>query len=208
MSNMEIGIIGFPLELSFSRFQFIVIAGVVGALITVIIQSFIVLSKLNQKGESIIDPLLNLLPFLIFLPSSFVWCLYSDIALPAYPIASLLLISSTFTEMVSHIMLMHICDDPLSPWGRITSFLIAILPIHVFLTKSMASTDGSILQSLLYTVSEAYLLHVFAVLSFFVTSSKLYLVSRTLNGNERIMFILNDCILLPSQILLSNCLPY
>jgi hypothetical protein len=171
-----VGVLGFPLE-SLSRFQFLVVAGVVGALVTVIIQTFVVLSKLQQKGESIFDPVLNLLPFLVFLPSSFLWCLYSDIALSQHPIATLLLISSTFTEMVSHIMLMHICDDPLSPWGRATSFFIAILPIHVFLTESMASNDGSIIYLLLNTVNEAYLLHALAVLSLLVTSSKLYMVS-------------------------------
>ena len=176
ISNIGVGVLGFPLE-SLSRFQFLVIAGVLGALVTVIIQTFVVLSKLKQKGESVVDPVLNLLPFLVFLPSSFLWCLYSDIALSVHPIATLLLISSTFTEMVSHIMLMHICDDPLSPWGRATSFLIAILPIHVFLTKSMASNDGSVMSSLLNKVNEAYLLQALAVLSLLVTSSKLYMVS-------------------------------
>ena len=202
---MAVGVLGFPLESSLSRFQFIVISGVVGALVTVIIQTIVVLSKLKQKGESVVNPLLNLLPFLIFLPSCFMWCLYSDIALSAYPIASLLLISSTFTEMVSHIMLMHICDDPLSPWGRITSFLIAILPIHVFLTKSMTSSDGWILQTLLSKVSEAYLLQALAVFSFFVTSTKLYLVSGKLHRSDRKGYVLKDCILSSSHILQSNC---
>lgn len=192
MSNMGNIVLGFPLDLSLTRFQFLVIAGVVGALITVIIQTYVVLSKLKLKGESVVDPLLNLIPFLIFLPSSFLWCLYSDIALPAYPLASLLLISTTFTEMVSHIMLMHICNDPLTPWGRITSFLIPILPIHVFLMHSTVITDGSILQSVLNNVSEVFLLHALAVLSFIVTSSKLYQVSnnfhRSVTDKDFILF--------------------
>lgn len=177
MSNIGTRVLGFPLDFSLSRFQFLVIVGVVGALITVIIQTFVVLSKLKQKGESVVDPLLNLIPFLVFLPSSFLWCLYSDIALPVYPLASLLLICTTFIEMVSHIMLMHICNDPLTPWGRMTSFLIPILPIHVCLMHSTVIAEGSILQSILRNVTEAFLLHALAVLSFIVTSSKLYQVS-------------------------------
>ena len=62
MSNIGTRVLGFPLDFSLSRFQFLVIAGVVGALITVIIQTFVVLSKLKQKGESVVDPLLNLIP--------------------------------------------------------------------------------------------------------------------------------------------------
>jgi hypothetical protein len=175
--SMGYEISGLPLDWTISRFQFMVIAGVVGALITVFIQTFKVLTELRQKGKSVVDPLINLLPFIVFLPSSFLWCLFSSVALQTYPIISVLLIGTVFTEMVSHIMLMHICDEPLSPFGRVTSFLMVLLPTHVWCSHAVTSGSPSLLQSLLLIIDENTLLHILAALSVALTTLRLYLVS-------------------------------
>lgn len=175
LRSMGLGISGLPPDWTITRFQFMVIAGVVGALVTVFIQTSKVLTALRQKGKSVIDPLKNLLPFLVFLPSCFLWCLFSNVALQTYPLMSILLISTVFTEMVSHIMLMHICDEPLSPSGRVTSFLIVLLPAHVWCSHSF--TSGSLLQSVLVTIDEVTLLYFLTSLSVSLTTLRLYLVS-------------------------------
>lgn len=173
--GMGYKISGLPLDWTISRFQFMVIAGVIGALVTVFIQTFKVLTELRQKGKSVVDPLKNLLPFLVFLPSSFLWCLFSNVALQTYPIQSVLLISTVFTEMVSHIMLMHICDEELSPFGRVTSFLMLLLPAHVWCSRAV--TSGSFLQPVLLAIDESNLLHILTALSVSLTTLRLYLVS-------------------------------
>ena len=175
--SMGYEIPGLPLDWTISRFQFMVIAGVIGALVTVFIQTFKVLSELRQKGKSVLDPLKNLLPFIVFLPSSFFWCLFSSVALQTYPIISVLLISTVFTEMVSHIMLMHICDEPLSPFGRVTSFLMVLLPAHVWCSRAVISGSLSPLQSVLLAIDESTLLHILTAVSVSLTTLRLYLVS-------------------------------
>lgn len=142
-----------------------------GALITVAIQIGKVLLELRKKKKSIISPLCNLLPFLVFFPSSFIWCLYSRIALQEYPIITMLLVSSVFTEIVTHIMLMHICDEKLSPFGRITTWLITLLPLHVWYRQHYnVETD------FLLGIDEVKLLKTLALSSLVFTGSKLYLV--------------------------------
>jgi hypothetical protein len=175
--SMGYEISGLPLDWTISRFQFMVIAGVIGALVTVFIQTFKVLSELRQKGKSVVDPLINLLPFTVFLPSSFLWCLFSNFALQTYPITSVLLISTVFTEMVSHIMLMHICDEPLSPFGRVTSFLMVLLPAHVWCSRTVTSGSLSLLPSVLLVIDESTLLRILAAISVLLTTLRLYLVS-------------------------------
>lgn len=152
-----------------------VIAGVIGASITVTIQTLKVLRKLRQDGKSIVNPLLNLLPFLIFLPASYIWCFISSIALQSHPLTSVLLISTTFTDMVSHIMLMHICDDPLSPVGRILAYCMMLLPLHVWISDSMPA--GSVLHQIVVAVEEVTLLRALTTFSVILTTRKLYLVS-------------------------------
>ena len=182
MSKLGLEIALLPSQWSLTRFQCMVIAGVIGASITVTIQTLKVLSKLRQDGKSIVNPLLNLLPFLIFLPASYTWCFYSSIALQFHPLTSVLLISTTFTDMVSHIMLMHICDDPLSPIGRILAYNMILLPLHVWISGSMPTV--SVLHQIVVAVDELTLLRALTAFSVILTTRKLYLVSETSNLHE------------------------
>lgn len=45
-------------------------------------------TQVYERGDSLIKPALDLLPFLVFLPSLFYYCASSDIALPKYPLVT------------------------------------------------------------------------------------------------------------------------
>ena len=137
------------------------------------IQTYKVLLELNRKNKSVVDALLNLLPFLVFLPCSFVWCTFSEVALQSHPLTSLLLICSTFTEMVSHMMLQHICDDELYPLHRYSSYLIVLLPIHVYCSRNPVSEIAS---TVVTTISESTLITVLCGYSVLFTGSRLFMV--------------------------------
>jgi hypothetical protein len=153
-------------------FKIMTVCAVIGALITVAIQTYKVLLELNAKKKALIGPLCNLLPFLVFFPASFIYCLYSSIALQEYPIITMLLISSIFTEIVTHIMLMHICDAELTPSGRITAWLLVLLPLHVCYNQYY-----NIEKDFFLGIDEVKLLKVLALASVVFTGSKLYMVS-------------------------------
>ena len=152
-----------------------VVVAIIGALITVAIQTFKVLSELKQKRKSILIPLLNLLPFLIFFSSSFLWCYQSEIALQLYPIISIVTISSTFTEIVSHIMLMHICDDTLKPLHRYSVYL-SILPFLHILSKK--SNYPIYFINISNYITEADLIKLVFIFSITFTVSRLYMVRK------------------------------
>jgi hypothetical protein len=174
MKNLGLEITGFACDYHITRFQAMTAIAIIGATITVAIQTYLLEQKI--KGNSIISPILNLLPFIVFLPSSFLWCYYSDIALALNPITSVLLISATFTEMVSHIMLMHICDDEISPVGRVTSFLMVLLPLHVWCSHNNPSESFNYFHGIVLMIDETTLIQVLASFSLLFTGMKLFLV--------------------------------
>jgi hypothetical protein len=163
---------GINVIISFTPFKIMTLFAVIGALITVAIQTYKVLLELEAKKKSLIGPLCNLLPFLVFFPASFIWCLYSHIALQEYPIITMLLISSIFTEIVTHIMLMHICDAELTPFGRITAWLFVLLPLHVCYNQY-----NNIEKEFFLGIDEVKLLKILTLASVAFTGSKLYMVS-------------------------------
>ena len=84
MENLGSDFLGMKVDARITRFQCMVVVAVIGALITVAIQTYKVLLELKQKRKTILIPLLNLLPFLLFFSSSFLWCYQSEIALQLY----------------------------------------------------------------------------------------------------------------------------
>lgn len=172
-SNLGLDTLGIKLDPRITGFQCMVVAAVVGALITVAIQTYKVLSELRYKKKSIGRPILNLMPFFIFFPISFLWCYHSKIALQSHPIISIITISSTFTEIVSHIMLMHICDDNLSPLKRYSVYLCILPFLHIISTKSYYP---KYLINISNYVDEATLIKLVFVFSVLFTGSRLYMV--------------------------------
>jgi hypothetical protein len=93
---------------------------------------------------------------------------------------TMVLISSIFTEIVTHIMLMHICDEELSPFKRITAYLIVLLPLHVYCKQYHIEKFGypdSRIFGLFLGIDEVILIKIFALFSTVFTGSKLYMVN-------------------------------
>ena len=187
MTYLGSDILGIELDASISRFQCMVIVAIIGALITVAIQTYKVLLELKQKKKSILIPLLNLLPFLIFFSSSFLWCYQSEIALQLHPIISIVTISSTFTEIVSHIMLMHICDDSLKPLNRYSVYLSVLPFLHILSKKSNYPIYFFNISNY---IEESNLIKLIFVFSIIFTVSRLYMVRKYPNQLHFIYFFL------------------
>lgn len=98
--------------------------------------------SLNGHGKSVVDPLVNLLPFLIFFPSIFYWCTYSEVAFIMHPIITVswnsfaesvinsvqyVFINMVFVELIVHLMLMHICHGKLTPFDKMVRCLLWVI---------------------------------------------------------------------------------
>ena len=117
-------------------------------------------------------------------------------ALQLYPLTTIIFIGSTFTETVSHIMLMHICDEKLNFSGRFSAYLTLLLPIHLYFDKyhnpnpllnSNLDLISEVFSNFEYYFSSAFqkieeknLLIGLTIFSVFFTGIKLYLVSNDL----------------------------
>jgi hypothetical protein len=108
-------------------YDFMILFGFAGAAITLTLQSYNVYCALKRDNKkknlirSILSAFSNLLVFVVFFVSVVVWCTSpGSIALaPRFRWWTLLLISSVFVEIVSHINIMHITMEPdLQPWER------------------------------------------------------------------------------------------
>ena len=153
----------FHLHLLKSKFGFMIILAVSIASITVLGQTISVILFLYKRKGPVIHALFALVPFLIFYPSVFLYCLHSEIALTKYPIITLITIGSIFVESVVHMMLMHVCDGPLSPHLRIFALFSFLLPLNIVLTPK----EGLF-------IDEAIFLHLYCFASITVTTMILY----------------------------------
>jgi len=142
--------------------------------VTMIVQVVKVLWILSSQKKSILDPILNLLPFVVFFPSIFYWCTYSEVALVVHPLLTYLFINMVFIEMVVHLMLMHICEGSLHPFEKAGAYITALFPLYITFKPANASP-----------IIEASMIFVFA--AYFSVNTINYLarvcleVSKTLN---------------------------
>ena len=114
--------------------KFLTVVAVTGAACTCSLNFFNVLQKLRKISDGNSppgsSPLQSFLPFIVFYSSLLIWLSHSQVALePAFRWWTLLLGSSVFIEMVSHINLMHIVDGTLQPWRRYWVCCIAYLAV-------------------------------------------------------------------------------
>lgn len=116
--------------------KFLTLVAVTGAAGTCILNFSNVQRRVAEKDGpfSQANPVLGFLPFAVFYGSLLLWLSHSQVALePAFRWWTLLLGSSVFIEMVSHINLMHIVDGTLRPRERywvccIAYFAVTSLP--------------------------------------------------------------------------------
>lgn len=133
------------LDFMYSHFGYVVFlafALVAGTCIMCVIK--VLAFQIESKG-SVTSALMGLVPFFAFFPCAFMYCLHSTIAIPAYPLMTLLLLGSTLVESVTHIMLMHITNDDLRPLQRISSILFPLLPLNIFASSSGPIVDETLL---------------------------------------------------------------
>jgi ethanolaminephosphotransferase len=155
---------------------------VVGGTITLIAQTITTSIACARKGKSVPEALIALLPFLVFFPGSFCWILMSKVAFQKVPLLSLLLMSSVFVEMVTHLIVMHITKSKLRPFQRFMVLFIVILLANIVWDPARPPLD------------EELLITVFAVTSFIFTTIKTFMVGRL----DRLFLIVTFYIYSPS----------
>lgn len=88
--------------------------------------------ELQAARHSLVGVLCSFLPFAVYYVSLMVWLWHSEVALtPPYRWWTLLLGSSVFIELVSHINLMHIVDGTMQPGERYLVGMIVLLAVAV-----------------------------------------------------------------------------
>lgn len=148
-----------------SPFRIMVVVAVIGGLITVSLHIKKVWNSRKSQRLNMAKPLCEVLPFVVFFISSFLWCATSRIALSSYPVCTVTLISIIFVELTVHIMLMCICNDDLRPFERYLSWATPFLPISVLLPKTEVDW-------------EAWFLILYWISAFFMTTRVIILICR------------------------------
>jgi hypothetical protein len=158
-------------------YDFMVLFGFAGAGITLIIQCLNVYRALKRdlKGSDlysgIVSAFSNLVVFTMFIGSVLLWCTSpGTIALaPRFRWWTLLLVSSVFVEIVSHINLMHITMEPaLQPWKRYSVLSTVYLAL---------CTMPAVKTHLPFFLREESVLVLFSLITAYVTFRTLHLMN-------------------------------
>jgi len=140
-----------------TRYECTMLVGSVWTLITACHQTMKVLNIARRKGHALAKVCADLLPFLAFFPSMVVWFFISPVALTKLPILSTLLVCSIFVEMVTHVMLVHVCGTEIEPWKRGFALLMPLLPLcSYYLSLAGEGTRGSVIEGNLIYILSAY----------------------------------------------------
>lgn len=86
--------------------------------------------------------LLNLLPIIILYPSCIFWWWFSPFAFSNFFVA-VVLMGSIFVEIVTHLMIKHICESRTSPLQRYLVWIVFILAANV--SSLVVTFNGSVL---------------------------------------------------------------
>jgi hypothetical protein len=146
----------------------------------------------------VIVALTNLVPMFVFFPSCVLWCWCSRIVFIDF-VPAMILMGSIMVELVTHLMLQHICVSSVKPFQRYLVLLVVLLAANVANVSTsingslwqMRSTDNKLLTQLVNwqfngvygsisigpaepLVYERILLYLFASFSFLFVSVKLY----------------------------------
>eukprot|EP00602_Paraphysomonas_sp_CaronLab_P004402 CAMPEP_0185033564 /NCGR_PEP_ID=MMETSP1103-20130426/22623_1 /TAXON_ID=36769 /ORGANISM="Paraphysomonas bandaiensis, Strain Caron Lab Isolate" /LENGTH=296 /DNA_ID=CAMNT_0027569877 /DNA_START=220 /DNA_END=1110 /DNA_ORIENTATION=+ len=154
------------LPTSYSNFDILALAFAIATICTTAC-NFIVALPMAEKKENSSAPraLLNLVPFVVFCVSAFCWCFLSQVALQKYAIWTTLLLGSVFVELITHVMLMHICHSYIRPGERYTMWIPLVLAANVaFCPSDGALVDESLLIIPLTLLSIAYSTHRFCMI--------------------------------------------
>jgi len=84
-----------------------------------------------------------LLPIFIFYPSCILWCWFSPFALENF-VPSVILMGSILVDLVTHLMIKHICNSRALPFQRYLVLIIAIFAANV--CSVSANFGGNIIQ--------------------------------------------------------------
>ena len=220
--NIEIPFLDNLLAEKLTYFRLLVFVAITGAVLTFVSQFLKVILSIFTKRDLIskvknkigfkntkeiksvsyvyvyLKPLIDLLPFFVFFPSSFLWCLFSEKALSDFPVLSVCTISLVFVEMVMHLMLQHITDSKCHPEKRYLVLPMLLLALNVcclqYSSENTSSLESkninyvlliwnnsqkfgfvSILQNKAI-IPEALLIYPYFVIALLIVSAKLYLV--------------------------------
>ena len=88
-------------------------------------------SKL-QRNANLQQAALSLLLIFTFVVSTYLWCFISKSALTETPVYVYFFMTSVFTEMATHMMLMHTTSSDLNSLKRFTAWSSMLLPLNAF----------------------------------------------------------------------------
>lgn len=109
---------------------------------TMIIHLVRVFKKVTETKGSYFRAYFNLFPFALFVYLIFPYGVDSKVAfLPFYQYFTALLIAATFTEMVVHLMVGHICHYTLEPLKRLPLWNFLILYLYTFYSGDYYSIE-------------------------------------------------------------------
>lgn len=145
------------------------------SLITVISQIFTVLRVARKHGHSVVKAIVDTIPFFVFVMSAVIWIKNTTLNLEGTSISlwTALLFGSILVDLVTHLMVMHICHSPIKSYRRYFAFFITLLPgiAHI-------EADGTAFGKLLVeNQAQIKCLYVLAVLSSLYTTNNVYRVS-------------------------------
>ena len=133
--------------------------GLIVSVSTSISQVYSVVRDADKLGFHIVDILYDMSPFLVYGGSAYLWIIHSPIALRGTmnSLLTVLLIGSIFVDLVSHMMLMHICKSKMKPSERYFAYLMIIMPV----LKNISLDDSQVEQSFIYILATLSALYTF-----------------------------------------------
>jgi ethanolaminephosphotransferase len=158
--------------------------------ITVISQIFNVTRVAEKNHHSVVKALADTLPFWVFSSATFMWFRNTELfqVIGSAPnvnvensnllMVAMLLLGSIMVDMVTHLMLSHICHSPIRSYKRYFAFLIAVLPALACIQKDQLN-DGTKFGPFVKDMDlERKFLYVITTLSTIYTCNNLYQVSK------------------------------
>jgi len=115
-------------------FRVMVAVAVTGGCVTVLVHISKVWRCRSSQSLPMLPALLELLPFLCFFSSSLVLCAYSSVAFPHLPVYTMILMTSVFVEIVTHVMVMTVCGGRVQPLHRVQAWMMVFIAGNTVLT--------------------------------------------------------------------------
>lgn len=159
------------------------------SLITVISQIVTVLRVAEKHGHSVVKALVDTIPFFVFFMSAVIWIKNTTLNIEGSSdgLWAALLFGSILVDLVTHLMVMHICHSPIKSHQRYFAFLVAALPGLAFL-----ESDGSVFATVLSNqMTQSKCLRLLATLSALYSISNVYKVSVSIKSVWMLCFYID-----------------